>query len=128
MGVTEILEHMRERKKNRKELIQNLDERMRIEKLVHDRTKSSNQRELELFMKEENEENIKVQLDHMRKKRDEDIKFNHNPLNTKNIMKSDWEIMKEKNMFKDKGSMFVNQPLIHQNNPKLLQNSKWLMS
>ncbi len=109
-------------------MIQNLDERMRIEDTVNERRKSSNQRELELLMKEENEENIKVQLDHMRKKRDEDIKFGHNPLNTKNIMKSEWEVMKEKNIFKQKGSMFSNQSSIHKNNPKLLQNAKWLIS
>lgn len=128
MGIVDILKKVRERSKNRKEMIQNLDERMRIEDTVNERRKSSNQRELELLMKEENEENIKVQLDHMRKKRDEDIKFGHNPLNTKNIMKSEWEVMKEKNIFKQKGSMFSNQSSIHKNNPKLLQNAKWLIS
>ena len=128
MGIGDILENIKERSRNRKEMIQNLDERMRIEHLVNERRKSSNQRELEMFIKEENEENIKVQLNHMRKKRDKDIKFGHNPLNTKNIMKSEWEILKEKNMFIQKGSMFTNQPSIHQNNPKLLENAKWLMS
>jgi hypothetical protein len=126
MTFSDVLDKLKERSRNRKELIRDLDERVRIEELVQERKKSANERELERFMKEHREENIKVQLDEVRKMRDKDIKFNHNPLNAKNIMKSEWEVMKEPNMFTGKGNMFANQPFIHKNNPKLLKNERWL--
>jgi hypothetical protein len=123
MGITEIIENMREKKREKKELMRKADEQMRVEELLQERKKSANERELERFWKEDREEMIKLQLDEMRKKRDRDIKFGHNPLNTPNIMKSKWEVMKEKNMFNNKSNMFSNQGFIHKNNPKLLKNN-----
>lgn len=127
MSFSDIIQKVGERGRNRKELIKDLDERMRIEDLVNERRLSSNERELNRFMKENREEQIKIALDRARKERDIDIKFNHNPLNVKNIMKSDWEVMKEKNMFSNKKNMFMNQPFIHKNNNKMFKSSMRLM-
>ena len=124
MGFKEIMEKFGEKGKRRKEMIRDLDEQVRIQKLVEDRQKSSNERELERFMKENREEHIKVELDEVRKMRTKDIQFNHNPLNVKNITNhTDWEVLKERNLFKGKSSMFSNNEFIHKNNPKLLQNN-----
>jgi hypothetical protein len=127
MGLKEIIENMRERKKDKKELIRKMDEQLKVEELLQERRKSSNERELERFWKEDKEERIKLQLEEMRKKRDKDIKFNHNPLNAKNIMKSQWEVMKEKNMFSKKSNMFSNSESILKNNPKLLKGGMKLI-
>ena len=69
-----------------------MEEQMRAEEILTERKKSANERELERFFKENREENIKIQLEEMRKMRDDDIKFNHNPLDTPNITKSKWEL------------------------------------
>ncbi len=123
-----MMEKIKERSRNRKELIRDLDERTRAEELVSERRKSANQRELEVYMKENYEADIKLQLEKARKARDNDIRFNHNPLDTPNITNNvSWEVLKEKNMFSKKSNMFSGQSMIHQNNPKLLQNAKWLM-
>lgn len=127
MGFTEILARARERKRAKKELISSMDERLRAEEILMERRKSSNERELEKFMDEEREENIKVKLEDMRRRRKDDISFNHNPLFVKNITsKTDWEVLKEKNLFKGKGSSILNQGFIHKNSSKLLKNEKWL--
>ena len=126
MGFKDIIQNIGSKQKARKEMIRQLDEQMRIEKLVNDRTLSANERELERFDSEEREEQIKEALDVMRKKRDQDIKFGHNPLNTKNIMKSEWEVLKEPNQFSKKSNMFANRQNIHKSNKKLLSNGNVL--
>ncbi len=128
MAFKDMVSKMRERSDNRKELIRDLDEKVRIQNLVEDRQKSANERELNRFINEEREKNISEQLEIARKQKDHDIKFNHNPLDVQNITnKTQWSVMKEKNQFTNKKSMFSDQPLIHKSNPKLLQNAKWLM-
>lgn len=130
MGFKDLLEKIGEKSKERKEKIRVLDENLRLQKLVEDRQKNSDERELERFMEEERQEQISEALKVMRKKRDQDIRFNHNPLNVKNITSgTEWEVMKEKNMFagKNSKSMFSNQGFIHKNNPNLLKNNRSLM-
>ncbi|MFW6225648.1 MAG: hypothetical protein ACOC3V_01650 [bacterium] len=126
MGIKEVLKGFKEGQQRRKDMIKQLDEQMRIQKLVEDRQKSANERELERYFKENREKTIKQQLEIARKKRDEDIKFGHNPINTPNIMKAKWEVMKEKNMFSGKGNMFSNQDFIHKSNNKLMNNGNIL--
>jgi len=127
MGIKDVIARMGEKNRERKELIKNIDMKLRAEELVQERRKSANQRELEKYEKEDFEEMIKNKLEKARKKKDYDIKFNHNPLNTKNIMKAEWEVMKEPNMFKNKKNIFSNNEFIHKNNPHLLKNNRGLM-
>ncbi len=127
MSFKDIMERIRERRTEKKELIKRMDEQMRAEEILNERKKSANERELERFLKEKREESIKEQLDQMRKLKQKDIQFQHNPLNVGNITNHvDWEILRERNMFKGKGNIFSNNEFIHKNNPKLLQSSKWL--
>jgi hypothetical protein len=127
MGLKDMIENRREKKKERKELMRKMDEQMRVEELLQERKKSSNERELDRFFKEDREEQIKLQLNEMRKKRDADIKFGHNPLNTKNIMKAEWEVLREPNLFTGKSNIFSKHESVLKNNPKLLKNNMRLM-
>ena len=126
MGIKEILQHFKEGSQRRKEMIKELDERIRIQKIVEDRQKSANERELERYLKEQREARIKKQLDRERKRRERDIKFGHNPLDIPNIMKAKWEVMKEKNMFQNNQNIFSNQKFIHKSNKRLLANRNFL--
>ncbi len=125
MAISDMIEKMREKKKERKELIRNLDEQSRIEEMLSERKKSANQRELERFMKEQQEEQIKFELDKARKIREKDIKFNHNPLFVPNITNhAQWNVLKEKNLFSN-GKMTLNKGdgNVIKNNPNLLKNN-----
>ena len=123
MGLADLIRRLGEKNKERKEKIRLLDEEIRLQKLVQDRMKSANERELEKFIEEDRQENINKMLEKMRKKRQQDIAFGHNPLNVKNITaKTEWEVLKERNMFKGRGNIFTNQNFIHKSNNKLLNN------
>ena len=128
MGFKEIVQKLTGKQNSRKELIKRIDDQMRAERIVEDRTKSSNERELERFMREEREEQIKEALEFQRKKRDDDIKFGHNPLDVKNITNhTDWEVLKERNMFANQKNIFVGQPSVLKGDPRLLKSNPHLM-
>lgn len=126
MGLVDVIKRMREKNNENKEAFDTLQKRYLMEKKLVEMQKSSNERELERYEKENREERIKQALEYARKERDQDIKFNHNPLNVKNITKSEWEILKEKNQFSNNKCMFSNQPFIHKTNKSLLKNSNKL--
>ena len=128
MGVKEMIQRMGEKNRERKELLKRLDQKTRMEKIVLDRQKSSNERELERYQNEDREEMIKEQLEYARKKRDEDIKFGHQPLNTPNVTNhTDWEVLREPNQFSKKSNMFTNQKSILRSNNNLLRSNKKLL-
>ena len=126
MSFKDILEKIRERKDAKKQAFRQMQEQDQMVTLLHERKKSANLRELERFEREENEEVIKKALNIARKKRSDDINFNHNPLDTKNIIKTEWEVLKEKNQFSGKGNMFEGQHFIHKNNKNLLKSGNML--
>jgi len=127
MGFKEIIQNIGSKNKERKEMIKQMSDQIRFQKLVEDRQKSSNQRELEGYYEEDKQAQIKEALESARKKRDNDIKFNHNPINAKNITNStQWEVLKEKNQFGGKSNMFENQSMIHKSNNQLLNSGNIL--
>jgi len=100
MGVKDFLQRLKENRNKKKELLNQALEQDRVQKLVEERKKSSNERELEKFMEEERQEKIKGALKDFREKRKKDIALNHNPLNIPNITrKTQWEVLKEPNLF-----------------------------
>ena len=120
MGFKEILNRMSEKRREKKDMLKYAEEQVRVQKLIEDRTKSANERELERFMKEEREEQIKHELEFQRKKRQSEISFDHNPLDTPNVMHSDWKILKEKNQFIENNSNnLLHQKNIFKDNPSL---------
>lgn len=129
MGFRELVKKIGEKQRERKEMFRIAEEKLRIQQKLENRMKSANERELERFMKEEREEQIKDQLDIMKKKRREDITFNHNSLNIKNITNHvDWEVLKEKNQFAGNKNIFSNSEFIHKNNPDLFKNNRRICS
>lgn len=129
MEAKELINKLGKSSRERKELFKQMQQQDQLETKLQEMKKSSNQRELERYQKEEYEKSIKEALEYARKKRDHDIKFNHNPLNVKNITNhTDWEVLKEKNQFANKGNMFVNQPFIHKSNKRLMNKGNCLKS
>jgi len=133
MGFKQIIEKIGKGSKERKEYLKQIDQQVRMDKIIEDRQKSSNERELNRYLNEDREASIKEQLQYARKKRDDDIKFGHNPINAKNIMKSEWEVLKEKNQFSGKSDMLnrensaINNKSVLKGNPKLLKTDHKLL-
>lgn len=110
MGFKELLEKLRGGSSKDDDYVKEYGRQTRAQEIVAERKKSANQRELERLHKEDQEESIKIQLEQMRKKKQKDVHFGHNPLNTKNITaKTDWDILRERNQFSTTGNMFSNQ-------------------
>lgn len=127
MGFKEIVQSLGSKSRERKALLKQMKEQDYLEQRVQEMKKSSNQRELESYEKEDYEKMIKDRLEYARKKRQQDITYNHNPLNVKNITNhTQWEVLKEKNQFNKKGNMFSNQEFIHKSNKKLLNSGSCL--
>ena len=126
MGIKDILQKIKDRKDAKKQAFRQMQEQDQMVTLLNERKKSSNLRELERFEREENEEVIKKALNIVRKKRSDDINFNHNPLDTENIMKAEWEVLKEKNQFTGRKTIFEGQHFIHKNNKNLLKSGNML--
>jgi len=105
MGLIQnIMKGMTQDKKEFKQKFKQAEEEMRINKMIEERQKSSNERELEGYMKKQREEHIKMQLEKIHKKQSaENWNSKHHILNSqKSIMTNDRPILKEKNIFKDK--------------------------
>jgi hypothetical protein len=127
MGIKEFIQNLGERSRERKELMKQADDQIRVQKVLEDRQKSANERELERYVKEEREVEIKQALEYYRKKKDNDVKFGHNPINTPNIMKAQWEVMKEKNQFSNSPNVCVGHKSVLKNNRNLLKNNERLL-
>jgi len=90
-----------EKKKINSEKYKELEEDYRLNKMLEERQKSSNQRELESYLKEQHEAEIKKQLDIVRKKRTQDAWRSNTVLGKgSSILKDDNPILKQKNIFK----------------------------
>jgi len=123
MGFKDILNRMKEKREEKKSMIRRMEEQDRAETILSERKLSANERELNKIFKEQHEVEIKDELEFQRKKRSEDISFNHNILDTPNIMHSDWCILKERNQFADNRNILANNKFVHQDNPNLFKNN-----
>lgn len=85
------------------------DQDFRVNQMVEERQKSANQRELEKYMKEKREEQIKVALDKIRKEKTQEIfTSKYSVLKSEyDILKTERPILKEKNIFKDNPHIFM---------------------
>lgn len=89
-------------KKEFKEKFRQAQEEHRIEKLIEEREKSSNERDLENRLERKRQERIKIELDKLRKKDNEEMwkpKINILSSDKMNLLKDDRPILKEKNIF-----------------------------
>jgi len=104
----DVLKKMGERKALTKTKFKEAQENRRIEHMLDEREKSANQRELERHFKEQQEKQIKEQLDVIRKKRTQDMFKGENLFKDgTSILKNERPILKEKNIFSIKGNMFM---------------------
>ena len=112
MSVMDIVRNWSENRKEKSETFNKMQEQDRLESMVEERKKSSNRRELERYMHEQEEAEIKRQLEMIRKKKNKDTwKSNSLLKGGKSILNEDRPILKEKNIFKNSkatnhGSMF----------------------
>ena len=89
-------------------------EQKKIINKLEELDKSSNERELERYVHEEREKEIKSNLELFRKKREHEDNYEHNPLKIPNIMnKRQNEILKSKKLFCNQGNMFTHQKRIY---------------
>ena len=96
MGFKDILSRLA----NKDEELKEESKRRKIQRILDLKEKSSNERELDRFVEEERQEQIKEALEYYRKKRQKEIDFNNNPLDIPNVVsKTEWEVLKERNQF-----------------------------
>ena len=102
MDLTAIFKRAIERKRVAKEL----EEEIRTRKIVEDKFKSADEREVERFREEERQAHLKKELDYYRKKKNDEHWHGNN-------------ILKQKNIFKGHKSILHQDKDILENNDKL---------
>lgn len=108
MGIRDFLDRLRHKKEKYKEF----EEDMNIQEQFYERKKSSNERELERYMKEAREKKIKEELDKWRTSDKNEQRYGHQILDTKNMFEGNGESMlKEKNIFTNNKSIMHKKQL-----------------
>ena len=107
MGIIEKLKGLSSNKKEFKEKLKQAQEDDKVMALLEERKKSSNQREVERLLKRDEEDRYKKFLDKRRQKETKELwssKSNSVINSQKSMLKSDRQILKEKNIFLDNKS------------------------
>ncbi len=121
MGIMDLVRKISANKKEKSAKYKELEEDARLNKMLIERSKSSNRRELEKYYKDQEEKQVKEALDKIRKKRSHDSWKSDNSIlkSQTNIMKTDKSalasgksILKQKNIFLDHKS---NNPIDKKN-------------
>jgi len=84
-----------------------MQEDYRLNKMVEERQKSANERELERHINDKREADIKTQLDIIRKQKNKESWKSDNLTKGMNMTKTDRPILKEKNIFSKSNNMFI---------------------
>jgi len=109
MSVMDVLKRWSEKKSEKSEKFKQLEEDYRLQKMLEQRQKSSNERELERYMKEQREKNIKKQLDIIRKQKKKEMWKGNQILkggtsilkDNKKLLSGKGKILHQKNIFLD---------------------------
>ncbi len=104
MGIKDFLERLRAKKHKYKEF----EDEQKMQQKFIERSKSANERELERFMKEKREDDIKTELEEFRRKRQIQAQYGN-------------QIIKVKNMFKNNGNEIINQRNLFTGNRNLFE-------
>lgn len=107
MSIMDVVRKMGKKKEESSRRFKEMQEQDRLDIMLEERKKSANQRELEKHFKDKTEENIKRQLEVIRKQRNREtwkgdsiLKSETNILHTdKNALSSGKSMFKEKNIF-----------------------------
>jgi hypothetical protein len=109
MGLMETIRKWSDRKKEKSAKFKELEEDYKLNKMLADRQKSSNERELEAHMKRLREDDIKRKLDSIHDQQTKDNWKSKPILNSqKSILKNDRPILKEKHIFMNNKSTMLN--------------------
>jgi len=89
----------------------------RVATMVEERKKSANQRELERYIKEQQEERIKETLNKIHKQNNSELWKSKNSIlaKGKSILKEERPILQEKNIFRNNPNMFSKKHAIKNN-------------
>lgn len=104
MGILQrLLGRTNEDKQKFKEEFKQAEREMKVNTMIEERQKSSNRRELERYMREQEEARIKVELDRIHKQQNHETWKSKNQVLNKGVsmLKDDRPILKEKNIFMD---------------------------
>lgn len=110
MGLMDFIRKWSDKKREKSDSFKKMQEQDRLEEMLLERKKSANRRELEKHMRDQEEAEIKRQLDIIHKKQNKDNwKSNSILKGGSSILKNDKPILREKNIFKNnKSNMLVN--------------------
>lgn len=111
MGLMDLVRKISEKKHEKSKKFKEMQEDDRLNTMLEERKLSANERELNRFIHEQREKEIKEKLEVIHKKQNHDNWKSNSILAQKmNILKDDRPILKEKNIFKDnkKKAPFVN--------------------
>ena len=109
MGIKDLIERWKSNRSSKSEKLKEALEDYEVQKRVMDLQKSSNERELERFMKEHREDSIKRELEEFRKSRQNEYKYQHQILKTKNMFDPKYNkksILKDKKLFTTEKRLF----------------------
>ena len=105
MSVMDIIKKISGNKSETKQKFKQMQEDDRLQTMLEQRKLSANERELEKYMKDQREIQIKNELDKIHKKQNHENWKGDNILKSQtNILKNDRPILKEKNIFLDNKS------------------------
>lgn len=99
----DVVRRFSERKLDNKQRFKEMETELRLQRMLEEKQKSSNRREYERYMKEQEEEKIKQALENIRKKQTRESWNGKNSLMNQKmtILKEDRPILMEKNIFLD---------------------------
>ena len=97
--IKELLANLKERKRERDEMMRNAKSREKIEQILEKRKMSANERELNRYIKEDREKRIKEMLEAKRREREAEATYSHNPINVPNVVHDDPMLFRHKQLF-----------------------------
>ena len=103
-----------ENKKALKERMTEVQQERKIQKILDEREKSSNERELERHINDAREANIKAQLEEIRTRKNKENWKGNNFQGKATMLKDDRPMLKEKNIFLNEKNTFLDNKT---NNP-----------
>jgi hypothetical protein len=101
MGIMNMIRRLGENKKELKQRMTEAQQERKIQKILDEREKSSNERELERHMRDAREAQIKRQLEAIRNKKNHENWKGNNFKGKATMLKDDRPMLKEKNIFLD---------------------------
>jgi hypothetical protein len=101
MGLKDLIKKWNDSRKEKSSEFKEMQERHHFEKVIEQRDKSSEERQLERFQEEDRQKRIKMALDKYNKNKTKELwKGDYSILNNQhNILKEDKQLLKQKNIF-----------------------------